>query len=175
MEYRLTIGEETRTFTLDAEEKEHFRVSCGERTYRGTFARISDHHLSVEVGGRRFSAFILRENGVKTVVIGGTPYMIRDEDRPETATGGKPRAESPGEVMSPIPATVVAVRVSEGDRVKRNGPVIVVTAMKMEMTLKAPYDGVVKKINVEPGMNVMPGMVLVDIEKEEADETRTGG
>jgi pyruvate carboxylase len=39
--------------------------------------------------------------------------------------------------------------------------------MKMETTLFAPFDGTVKKVNVAEGDKVMPGDILVDIEKEE--------
>jgi len=37
--------------------------------------------------------------------------------------------------------------------------------MKMETTLVAPYDGAVKKVNAAAGDQVMPGLILVEIEK----------
>jgi biotin carboxyl carrier protein len=37
----------------------------------------------------------------------------------------------------------------------------------METTLQAPFKGKVLKINVAEGEKVMPGQILVDIEKEE--------
>jgi biotin carboxyl carrier protein len=118
------------------------------------------------VNGRRVDAFVLDDVRGKTIMIDGTAYLVEDLDLLElSSSGGKRREESPGEVTAPIPATVVAVKVSEGEAVKKNQPVAVVSAMKMEMTLKAPYDGVVKKINVTAGASVMPGTVLVDIER----------
>jgi len=41
----------------------------------------------------------------------------------------------------------------------------VVSAMKMETTLKAPFDGVVKHINTRVDARVMPGDILVDMEE----------
>lgn len=166
MEYRLRIGEETRTFTIDAGGEGSFRVSCGESSFEVTCTRVSNHHLGLDINGRRVNAYIIRDDSGKTIAIDGVSYLVQDADRLEqAASGGKRRDESPGEVISTIPATVMAVRVAEGETVKKNQPVIVVSAMKMEMTLKAPYDGIVKKINVAVGENVMSGKVLVDIEK----------
>jgi biotin carboxyl carrier protein len=56
--------------------------------------------------------------------------------------------------------------VAEGDSVQKGDNVIVLTAMKMETTLTAPFPGRVKGINVSVGEKVMPGKILVDIEKE---------
>ena len=38
--------------------------------------------------------------------------------------------------------------------------------MKMETTLKAPFAGKVVKVNTAEGAKVMPGEILVDIERE---------
>jgi len=42
----------------------------------------------------------------------------------------------------------------------------VVSAMKMETTLQAPFSGRVARVNVAEGEKVMPGQVLVDIVRE---------
>ncbi|MFN3535585.1 MAG: acetyl-CoA carboxylase biotin carboxyl carrier protein subunit, partial [Desulfatiglandales bacterium] len=55
----------------------------------------------------------------------------------------------------------------EGDLVKEGEPLVVVSAMKMEYTLKAPYGGRVKKVNTRVGAKVNPGDILVDIERTE--------
>jgi biotin carboxyl carrier protein len=38
--------------------------------------------------------------------------------------------------------------------------------MKMETTLRAPHDGIVKAVQVAVGDKVMPGQVLVDIDRD---------
>jgi len=66
--------------------------------------------------------------------------------------------------------------VSEGDDVEKGQGVVVVSAMKMETTLQAPFKGKVVQINVAEGDKVMPGQILVDIEREkEADSSSEGG
>ncbi len=68
-----------------------------------------------------------------------------------------------------MPSVVVRVLVKEGDRVVKGQGLVVVTAMKMETTLKAPHSGVVRKVNTYPEAKVMPGDILVEIEKEETN------
>ena len=63
--------------------------------------------------------------------------------------------------------------VAEGDLVEKGQRIIVVSDMKMEETLQAPFKGKVLKINVAEGDKVMPGQILVDIEREEEGENKS--
>ncbi|MRR35573.1 hypothetical protein EG829_13030, partial [bacterium] len=54
----------------------------------------------------------------------------------------------------------------EGDTVTKGQGVVVVSAMKMETTLQAPFAGMVTRVNTAEGDKVMPGMILVDIERK---------
>jgi len=67
-----------------------------------------------------------------------------------------------------MPAVVVRVLVREGEEVAKGQGLVVVTAMKMEATLKAPFDGLVKQINTTLQAKVMPGDRLVEIEERKA-------
>jgi len=104
----------------------------------------------------------------KIVVIKGKSYFVCDADLLEQ---NKTRKKGPGsnltEVTPPMPAVVISVAVVEGDVVEKGQAVVIVSAMKMETTLVAPFNGAVTKVNVAEGDKVMPGEILVDIEKEE--------
>ncbi|MFZ0451589.1 MAG: biotin/lipoyl-containing protein, partial [Desulfatiglandaceae bacterium] len=69
-------------------------------------------------------------------------------------------------ITPPMPSVVVRILVAEGDRVESGQGLVVVSAMKMENTLVAPYKGLVKKINTRAEARVAPGDTLVEIEKE---------
>jgi len=64
------------------------------------------------------------------------------------------------------PSVVVSVLVKEGDLVEMGQKVVVLSAMKMEVTLTVPFAGKVIGINAAEGDKVAPGQILVDIEKE---------
>ena len=79
----------------------------------------------------------------------------------------KARRRGPGQdsnlVTPPTPATVIRLMAEVGQEVEKGQPLVVVSAMKMETTLAAPYEGVVKAINTEAGARVSPGDILVEI------------
>ncbi|GII78650.1 acetyl/propionyl-CoA carboxylase subuit alpha [Sphaerisporangium rufum] len=78
-----------------------------------------------------------------------TPHRPGDPgDRPGAGTAGD------GVVRSPMPGTVLLVKVNPGDRVTTGQPLLVVEAMKMEHTVTAPVDGVVAELPVRAGRPV---------------------
>jgi 3-methylcrotonyl-CoA carboxylase alpha subunit len=74
-----------------------------------------------------------------------------------------PRTESAGadRVTAPIPARVTRVLVAAGDVVARNEPLLVLEAMKMEITLRAPIAGTVAQVPHAVGEMVEEGTELV--------------
>lgn len=67
-------------------------------------------------------------------------------------------------VKSPLPGTVLAVKVNVGDRVTTGQTLVVIEAMKMENNIDADRGGVVKEISVQQGATVMEGDNLIVIE-----------
>ena len=50
-----------------------------------------------------------------------------------------------------MPGSVTEVKVSVGESVKANQPLLITEAMKMETTIQAPFDGVIKQVTVNNG------------------------
>jgi len=69
-----------------------------------------------------------------------------------------------GSVGAPMPGVILDVKVKVGDHVERQQPLVVLSAMKMEMVVHSPLDGVVKNVAVKRGMKLEGGDLLVDIE-----------
>ncbi len=86
--------------------------------------------------------------------------MLRERarrGREATAHGG------PTEVRAIIPGRVVSVSVAEGDEITAGQQILVVEAMKMQNELRAPRDGVVKRIGVAVGRTIEVGDLLLVI------------
>ena len=100
----------------------------------------------------------------------GRARFVQNADQLQRRTSRRP-GEIPGQVTPPTPATVMRILVEVGARVERGAPLVVVSAMKMEITLSAPYAGIVKAVNTQVAAQVSPGEILVEIEPEPEEQT----
>ena len=75
--------------------------------------------------------------------------------------GANRSAQKAGDLKAPMPGLVLSVLVKPGDRVKRNDPVLVLEAMRMENLSRAPADAEVKAVLAEKGRPVEKGQPLI--------------
>ncbi len=66
-------------------------------------------------------------------------------------------------LAAPMPATVLKVLVTAGTQVKKGDTVIILEAMKMELTVRTSRDGIVTAVHCREGELVQPDTVLVEI------------
>lgn len=71
---------------------------------------------------------------------------------------------NPNQIGATMPGTVLKVVVSKGSTVKRGDHLMITEAMKMETTVQAPKDGVVKEIYAVAGDAISTGDLLIEIE-----------
>ena len=76
-------------------------------------------------------------------------------------------------IVAPMPGTVTRILAQPGAGLQRGAPLIVLEAMKMEHTLRAPADGRVKALKCAVGDFVQEGTELADFEAATA-EMETG-
>lgn len=68
-----------------------------------------------------------------------------------------------GEITSPMPGLIVAVKVAVGDTVEQGTTVVILESMKMQNELKAPRSGVVQEVHIVAGQSVDKNASLVII------------
>lgn len=173
MKYRLKIDE--NVFSLQAEKNgdDGITLSHDGRNIEVEYTVISENHQHLVIDGLAVNAYLARNGNAVTVMIRGIPYCIGDADNLDTRASGKKRDQAiPQDITPPMPAVVVRIPVSVGDRVQKGQGVIVVSSMKMETTLTAPSDGRVRAVNVAEGDKVMPGQILIDIDKDDGVSTK---
>ena len=68
------------------------------------------------------------------------------------------------QVGAPMPGQVIEIRVKEGDHVEKGQPLVVLSAMKMEMVVQSPRAGTVKKLEITNGMKLEGEDLILIIE-----------
>jgi 3-methylcrotonyl-CoA carboxylase alpha subunit len=66
-------------------------------------------------------------------------------------------------LTTPLPGVVVAVSTKVGQSVKAGDILMVIEAMKMEHSIRAPRDGIVKVIHFRHGDRVPEGSQLLEL------------
>lgn len=167
MEYNLIVNQEKKSIDAVISD-ESIKALINNKNYDAKFVNISEHQILINVDGHNINAFISNNKGTKTIIIKGSSYELKDEDHIEQGLIEEDNfITNTSVVVSPMPAVVIKIMIQVGDQIKKGQGLIIVSAMKMETTLFAPFDGVVSGINTKDGDKVMPTDILVDIEKKE--------
>ncbi|MFD1547485.1 acetyl/propionyl/methylcrotonyl-CoA carboxylase subunit alpha [Nonomuraea guangzhouensis] len=129
---------------------------------------VNDAELTVTLDGRTSHYTHARHDDTLWLGRDGqswalTRHRIGDPgDRPGAAHAGD------GVVRSPMPGTVLVVKVQQGDQVSAGQPLLIVEAMKMEHTVTAPCDGQVTELPVQAGQPVDMDAVLAVVTSGES-------
>jgi 3-methylcrotonyl-CoA carboxylase alpha subunit len=130
--------------------------------------------LAAEIAGRRVNARATVHTGELTLLVDGRRYRFGLDEQGGEGLGAE---NAGGRLTAPMPGRVLAVLVEPGTRVRRGEPLLVLEAMKMEHTIAAPADGVVKEVHFKAGQQVEEGARLMSMESagEKSDaSTETG-
>jgi 3-methylcrotonyl-CoA carboxylase alpha subunit len=122
-----------------------------------TTRMLPDGSVLVEGHGR---AWVAATPERRWVFLDGEVYEF-EVQRPGHGRRGGGHHDS---LAAPMPATVIRIQTSAGARVTRGQTLIVLEAMKMELPVRAPADGVVTAVNCREGELVQAGATLIEID-----------
>ena len=112
----------------------------------------------VNLNGKKYEVDVSESDAVLLNVSDAAPV--------QAAPAAAPAAQSTAEgakVLSPMPGTILEVKVQNGQAVKAGDVMFILEAMKMENDIVAPQDGTVKQIVVSKGASVDTDAVLAVI------------
>jgi 3-methylcrotonyl-CoA carboxylase alpha subunit len=135
------------------------RFAVGGREYALEGERLADGALLLRLDGRAFKARAVRD--------GDNWHVLCEGDYRRLSLAGLAAQEedgSAGSLAAPMSGKVVKVLTQTGAKVAKGDALLILEAMKMEHTIAAPADGVVKEIHYGAGEQVPEGAELVTLE-----------
>ena len=119
----------------------------------------------VNLNGKKYEVDVSESDAVLLNVSDAAP--VAPAAAPvQAAPAAAPAAQSTAEgakVLSPMPGTILEVKVQNGQAVKAGDVMFILEAVKMENDIVAPQDGTVKQIVVSKGASVDTDAVLAVI------------
>ncbi len=136
------------------------KISLSGKTYALAGERLPDGRLQVNLDGRAFKARAVRDGDDWHVFCEGDYRRLSLQ--PELA--GADEDIRAGSLAAPMPGKVIKVMTEAGAKVAKGQALLILEAMKMEHTITAPADGVVKEIHYAAGEQVLEGAELISLE-----------
>jgi len=134
-------------------------LGTGDLAHPIAVTRLPDGSYAVETATGRHHAEAARDGETVWVRWRGRTYRF-EMDR------GRGRARDTGSgLASPMPGQVLKVLVAVGETVEPNQPLVAVEAMKMQLEIKAPHAGRVRRIMAAEGAQVAAGAPLAELEE----------
>jgi 3-methylcrotonyl-CoA carboxylase alpha subunit len=117
--------------------------------------------VRIDFDGRIVTAGVLQDTTTVTVFYDAEAYRFELPD--QLAEVDEDIAGS-DRLIAPMPGVIRAIKVAAGDRVGKGDTLIVMEAMKMELTIAAPAGGTVKALHFAVGDQVTEGVELLEFE-----------
>lgn len=115
---------------------------------------------TVVVNGTRYNVDVVEGHDGEVAVTSAAPVTAAPVAATAPAAGGVGSVE----VHSQTPGNVWKVVANVGDTLKEGDPIMILEAMKMEIDIPAPQDGVLKSINVNTNDVVQDGQLLATMD-----------
>ena len=140
-----------------------YRATVGDKTANVEILQAKDGKLELLIDGKRVTAYVSSDNANRWVTINGQTLVLTKSSG--ARRGSHAGHHAAGELTAPMPGQVRALNVSEGDAVTKGQTLLVLEAMKMEIRIHAPRDGIVKRLFVKQSQTVEREQILIEVEE----------
>jgi 3-methylcrotonyl-CoA carboxylase alpha subunit len=139
-------------------------LKVGDKELTVTDFSLQGRRLTITLDGKKLEGLISVSGADITIFYGGRVISLHrfvhgiDDDE----------GAGEGRIITPMPGKIVDVLVNLGEEVSKDQPLMIMEAMKMEMTIRASCDGAIDELPVSKGDQVADGVLLISIEQKDA-------
>lgn len=163
--YKVKSG--SRSVGVSFTTGEKLTGTLDERSFEADLS-VDGRFMHLLKDGKSWNAEILsvdRESRSVSLILNGKVVVLtvhtRLDELMEKMGFADVGAKKISDLKAPMPGLVLAIKVEEGQEVKKGDPLLVLEAMKMENIIKATADVVVKQIKMKKGQAVEKNQVLI--------------
>lgn len=138
-----------------------FKFTIQGNEYEVEIKNFEDGIAKLEVNGTYYKVEVEKQtSSTKTPVLRRHPVITPSGSHEIKKTNG-----NIFNVKAPLPGNILQVYVKVGDVVKKDDPLLLYEAMKMENKLLSEKSGIIKSIKVNPGDAVLQEDFLIELEQ----------
>lgn len=137
-----------------------FKFTIRGNNYEVEIKNFEDGVAKLEVNGTAYKVELESETTVQKTPVLRRPAVKRHKDAHEI----KKSEGNVFKVKAPLPGNIMQIFVKPGDEVKKDDPLLLYEAMKMENKMLSEKDGTVTSVKVAVGDSVLQEDVVIEIE-----------
>ncbi|HEX9970634.1 MAG TPA: biotin/lipoyl-containing protein [bacterium] len=162
-----------KNYSLSVQKKnEHYQLKIGDQTIELQAIKVTPHWmmLSDQNGTQRIC--VASTTDKIFIHFNGHQYVVDHPEQKEKAAYQSDEHLSGADagIYAPMPGKILKIMVQENQPVEAKQNLIIVEAMKMEHSVRAPKKGIVKKINFKEGDLVDTGQEIMEIDFQVENE-----
>ncbi len=125
------------------------KVEIDGQVYEVKILEIQGDDVLTEVAGKTYGVNLSNQSVQAQPAVSSTVVApVKQEAAPAPAAQVVPEGESAHTLKSPLPGTIVEIKVKAGQHVKNGEVLMILEAMKMKNSIRSLRDGVVEEIYV---------------------------
>ncbi|WP_321532065.1 acetyl-CoA carboxylase biotin carboxyl carrier protein subunit [uncultured Desulfuromonas sp.] len=143
-----------------------YQLTINKKSITVNLKELTAEAAEVEVNGTRYQVTIENIHQDEETITGPTSRSLtRPVNAVTPSAKTSPRqGDQSGSVCAPIPGSIIAVFVKNGDEVQAGQPLFKMEAMKMENEINSRVTGIVAAVHVQQGDSVAQGQEILLIE-----------
>jgi 3-methylcrotonyl-CoA carboxylase alpha subunit len=160
---------EDQIYNVTVEKRKKFYYITYDNTeYKVEAEEIKNGHLKIELGDKVIKSVVTEGEKEKYVFVDGDIFKVKNIEL--TGIRKTKKKEKENNLKSPISGKVVNIKTKKGAKVKKGDILLVIEAMKMEYIIRAPYNGIIKKINFKEKDQIEIGQNTLELSKIDRDD-----
>ncbi|MBD8490239.1 acetyl-CoA carboxylase biotin carboxyl carrier protein subunit [Echinicola sp. CAU 1574] len=161
--YSVTINEDNFSIESDGE-----RFLINGNPIEWDLSQIDDRHFHIIRNNKSYNIELVHLDKVKkllTLKLNNKEAQVLVKDKfdlllEKLGMNGQANSQITA-IHAPMPGLILEIKIQEGEVVKKDQPLLILEAMKMENIIKSPGEGEIKKILVTNGDSVEKNQVLI--------------